>query len=125
VPRSIDVPSVLTVVPVQNTTSSNIDWIYSDSIQLSTPPLVGYFFLECYDVDGNVFYTDEMYRSANTGTIYNALVATCPWLRDSLDVWNGRHYRFTEDGIDFTLYFRGIKGPMAQFKIHTSLDTTK
>jgi len=41
VPRSISVPSVLTVVPVQNTTSSNIDWIYSDSIQLSTPPLEG------------------------------------------------------------------------------------
>lgn len=66
-----------------------------------------------------------MYRSASTGTVWNSLIATCPWLRGSVDVWNGRHYRFTEDGIDFEFYFRGIKGPMAQFKIHTSLDTTK
>ena len=28
-------------------------------------------------------------------------------------IYNWKDYRYTEDGIDFVIYFKGIKGPLS------------
>lgn len=120
VPVSIKRPSVLTVIPVANTTMSDQDWIYSESISLSTPPMRGKFFLECYDTQGNPYFTEDLGFSADPNAIREHLIATCPWLRDAIIVFAQEKYSYNVDGIDFLIYFRGVKGALNQFKIHSS-----
>ena len=100
---------------------SDQDWIYSESISLSTPTLKGKFFLECYDTEGNAYFTEDLPFSARPHDISVALIHTCPWLRDAIDVYYWKSGVHHVDGIDFFIYFRGIKGPLEQFKIHSSL----
>ena len=120
VPKSIDTPSQIQVTPVANTTDADFEFIYPGAIQLSTPTLKGSFYLVCYDVSGNPWRTDDMGRGASTTDVYNKLVQACPWLRDSVTVWNGREYYHSVDGIDFIFYFSRVEGDLAQFEIHSS-----
>lgn len=63
-----------------------------------------------------------MHRSASTTTVYNELIEVCPWLRDTVEVWNGRDYTYNVDGVDFIFYFGRFKGVLPQIKIVDSLD---
>lgn len=123
IPKSINRPSCPQVMVWKNTTVSEIEFIYSNQIQLSTPPLLGAFYLECGDLDGNVYRTNDMDRSADTTAVYNELLVVCPWLRDSVTVWNGRDYYYSADGIDFIFYYGRFKGTLPQINLRESLDT--
>lgn len=122
IPKSINRPSVLQVMIWPNTTMSDIEFIYPEQIQLSTPTLEGSFFLTCGDLEGNVYRTDDIYRSASSSTVYGKLIDTCPWLRDAIQVWNGRDYSYTVDGIDFIIYYPRFKGVLPPITINDSLD---
>lgn len=118
VPKSISRPSNINVFAVQNTTAADVEYIYPT--QLSNPPLSGAYNIECYDTAGNPYLTDDIPYHSDNGAVYGKLVEACPWLRDSVDVWNNRDYQHNVDGLDFILYFRNVKGPMGQFMIHSS-----
>ena len=111
---------MLTVQPVASTSNSTFTWVYSESISLSSPPLKGKFFLECYDQAGNPYYTKDLDYNIHTGNVKTELIKACPWLRDSVDVRQGYLYPYDADGIDLLIYLRGIKYSLNQFKIHPS-----
>ena len=119
--KSIDRPSVLTALAVNNSTLSNVSFVLPENIQLSTPTLKGSFFLECWDTEGNPYYTVDLHRGSNTGEVYNALVDSCPWLRDAVSVWNGRDYAHSVDGVDFIFYYHRLKGEMNPVTVYDSL----
>ena len=66
--------------------------------------------MECHDAKGNPYFTDDLSRSADSGTVQNALIDACPWFRDAVTVWNGVDYKYSADGIDFIFYFHRYKG---------------
>ena len=104
-----------------NTTVSDIEFVYPQSIQLSTPTLEGSFYLECGDLDGNLYRTSDIYRNAGAANVENELISTCPWLRDSITVWDGFDYWYSVDGVDFIISFDKFKGVLPQIKLHDSL----
>ena len=120
VPKSINRESCLNVMAVQNTTRSTFDWEYSGAVQLSTPPMTGQYFIECYDTSGNPYYTEDLSVGSDIGTISSALIAACPWLRDSFSIWHGSKYSHNVDGLDWKLFFSRVKGPLNQYKVYPS-----
>lgn len=111
-------------MPILITSSSDIEWIYSDDatsaeVQLSNKPLEGNYFIECSDTKGNPFFTEEFRVTADANEVKKQLIKACPWLRDNITVYDARVHEHSVDGVEWILRFSGIKGQLNQFKIHS------
>ena len=80
----------------------------------------GSFFFECYDIDGNVRFSEDLKVGSGHYEVQKALIDACPWLRDSFTVYKGDLYDNKVDGLNYNFYFERIKGNLEQFKIHSS-----
>ena len=60
VPTAISEASVDTILLVPLTTASTVTFVYSNDIQLSSPPLSGKFWVKCYDTDGSWYSTADL-----------------------------------------------------------------
>lgn len=80
VPTAISQPSVENIMLIPMTTSSDIEFVYSVDLQLSSPPLTGSFWLKCYDTEGNWYSTQDISIGSNANWIRSILQADCPFL---------------------------------------------
>jgi hypothetical protein len=60
VPTILTEASVTSIIMVATTTSATVEFVYPADLQLSSPPLSGKFYVECIDVDGGAYATEDM-----------------------------------------------------------------
>lgn len=86
VPTAINRPSVEYIMLVPLTTTSEIEFVYSVDIQLSSPPLTGSYWIKCYDTDGTWYSTQDIPIGSNANTVFNRLTTDCSFLKDKISV---------------------------------------
>lgn len=120
VPRSIWDASVENIIHTNINSTATVEFSYPDDVQLSNTPLHGKYFIECYREDGAQSITADISYDANSNTLYSALIAGCPWLRDNIDIVDEDDIYFKEDGIDWRIYFNRMSTGLSQFIFHKS-----
>lgn len=120
VPRSIWDASVENIIHTNINSTATVEFSYPDDVQLSNTPLHGKYFIECYREDGAQSITADISYDANSNTLYSALIAGCPWLRDNIDIVDEDDIYFKEDGIDWRIYFNRMSAGLTQFVFHKS-----
>jgi len=81
--------------------------VYPTEKQLSTPPLAGKFFMECFSPDGNSYPTQDMdIKSAGASSVQNRLETDCGFLKNKIVVTQIKD-RYTSNGmgIEFEINF--------------------
>jgi len=64
-PKPLDGPSVELILVSKDTTESTFEIRYPVDVQLSSPPITGTFYVECYHPDGTMYATQDMDFSTN------------------------------------------------------------
>lgn len=123
VPSAIGRPSVENIMLVPMSTFSDIEFVYSTDIQLSSPPLSGSYWLKCYDTDGTWYSTQDIPVGSNANFVYNRLVSDCSFLKDKISVSQitSDHPRI-EMGVEFEVHFHGMTGALENFEMINSAD---
>ena len=86
----------------------------------SNAPLSGTFFIECYETGSLVgTATDVMSIGVSTWTVKYHIVNACPNLRNKFDlIWTAEPATYTQDGLNWVLFFENVQETLPQFKIH-------
>jgi len=71
---------------VPMTTTATVDFVYPEDIQLSSPPLSGKFYVECADVDGGIYATQDMALDISAVDFKAVLNSDCSFIRDLFNV---------------------------------------
>ena len=110
VPRPISQASVGTIVFVSLGTLSTVDFTYPADLQLSDPPISGMFYINCADLDGDMYATTDMdIVSASAADFQAILENDCSFVRGLIEVERITDtYSDRNIGVEFQIRFNDV-----------------
>ena len=110
VPLAISIPSVETIMVVPMSTQADILITYPSDKQLSSPPLSGKFYIDCYNTDGNKYSTRDIdVSSVSANRFKSVLESDCSFLAGKISVTMlTSTYSKKVMGVEFQINFQGI-----------------
>ena len=120
-PTAITDASVTQINTISMTTKSKIEIKYPKDLQLSDPPISGKYYLECSNLDGKTYQTNDIDVNSNEGDVQRLLENDCSFLRGKIKVHRLEEtYASTKVGVEFRVDFFGMPGSLKLYRIKSS-----
>lgn len=124
VPLAISVPSVESILVASITSGASVEITYPVDKQLSSPPLSGTFYINCYDTDGSMYSTRDIdFQSVTDKIVKNVLQEDCSFLSGKISVeqltstWSKKAM-----GFEFQVNFFGVAASLNQYELKSGID---
>ena len=110
------------VITTSTTTTISLVLPQDGTDTQSNAPLSGTFFIECYEIGSALgIATEVMNFDMSTGDVKKKIIKACPNLRNKFElIWTDEPAKYSQDGLNWILFFENVPETLPQFKIHTN-----
>jgi hypothetical protein len=113
--------SAITVV--KTTTKATITVDLPSAVQLSGPPLSGFYRIKCVSPDGKESYSWDIGYEYNDNWVNNQMNNGCDRIYDLTEITPGNDFEYPENGRSWLIRFIGLNADPGQFEIVQSETT--